>query len=216
MKSSFIKCVLSSLIIAVSVLCISTLQSCKKGRANFIITGTITNGSFSTGLSNCTIQLYKTLAGESTSNLVETITSPDGSYRFEVERDQTESYLLKVSKTNYFEIEQFINFSDLSIKDDNIYNLTAYAKSWVRLHFVNVDPQANDMIKYQRLMGKVDCDECCPASFVQFQSADTSIYCINDGNTTYSYNYWVLGTSISGSNSVITAPFDTTDLYLEW
>lgn len=205
-----------SLSLVFLALSFSTIQSCKKGRANFIITGMVTDGSFSTGLSNCTIELYKTLAGESTSNLVETINSADGAYRFEVERDQTESYKIKVTKANYFSVDQFINFSDLSIKNDNVYNLTSYAKSWVRLHFVNIDPQPNDMIKYQRLLGKVDCDECCPSSFVQFQSVDTSIYCINDGNTPYSYNYWVLGTSISGSESVVTVPFDTTDLYLEW
>lgn len=216
MKRALVRSGLFFLFLVFTVLYMSSVQSCKKGRANFIITGTITDGSFSTGLSNCTIQLYKTVAGENTSTLVQSITSTDGSYRFEFERDQSESYLLKVSKNNYFPIDKFINFSELSIKDENIYNLTSYAKSWVRLHFVNIDPQPNDMLKYQRLKGKIDCDECCPSSFVQFQSADTSIYCINDGNTTYSYNYWVLGTNISGFKSVVTAPFDTTDLYLEW
>ena len=216
MKRALVRSGLFFLFLVFSVLYMSSVQSCKKGRANFIITGTIRDGSFSSGLSNCTIQLYKTVAGESTSTLVETVTSADGSYRFEVERDQSESYMLKVTKNNYFPIEQFINFSSLSIKEDNVFNLTTYAKSWVRLHFVNIDPQPNDMLKYQRVKGKIDCDECCPSSFVQFTAADTSIYCINDGNTPYSYNYWVLGTSISDSESVVTVPFDTTDLYLEW
>lgn len=207
---------LSSLLLA-SILVLNGLSSCKKGRANFILAGTITDGSLSTTLANSTVSLWKLPVGSSSMELVETQNSSDGTYRFEFERDKSESYTITISKAGYFETIETIPFSTLSIKSENIHDFTVMAKSWARLHFVNVDPQQGDQLKYIKVKGKVGCEDCCPADYITLtEVADTSIYCINDGNSIYSYNYWVLGTSISGSESVVTTPFDTVDIYLEW
>ena len=46
--------------------------------------------------------------------------------------------------------------------------------------------------------------------------ADTIIYCINDGNTSYTYNYNVVGTSNIGQQTAVTIAFDTTEILLNY
>jgi 2-oxoglutarate dehydrogenase E2 component (dihydrolipoamide succinyltransferase) len=44
----------------------------------------------------------------------------------------------------------------------------------------------------------------------------TSYYCINDGNQLYSYLYFAFGPDDTGVKSIITTPFDTTELSLTY
>jgi hypothetical protein len=190
--------------------------SCKKGRADFVLTGTITDGSFNTNLSGSKISLYE-VPGAGQPQFLESISSADGSYSFTFERNPVESYLLIVEKENYFSLEQTIPFSDLTTKSENIRDYTTYAKSWAKLRFVNVDPEPGDQLKYIKVKGKSDCDECCSKDYITLSNiSDTTFYCINNGNAMYSFNYWLLGTTISGSESVVTTPFDTVEILLEY
>lgn len=194
-----------------------TTVSCKKGRANFILAGTITDGSFSTNLNNCSITLKKIPAGGGAEIEIQTISSSDGTYRFEFERDQSESYKLIVTKSNYFKLDETIYFSELSIKSETTKNYTTYAKSWAKLRFISTNPQPGDQLKYIKTKGLSDCEECCTADYVLITEVpDTTIYCINNGNGEYSLNYWKLGTTISGSKSAVTTPFDTVDIVVNY
>jgi len=204
-------------ILTITAIPFMTIVSCKKGRANFVLTGTISDGSFSTNLNNCSITLKKVPAGGGPEIEIETISSSDGTYRFEFERDQSESYQLVVMKNNYFKLDETIYFSELSIKSETVKNYTTYAKSWARLHFVSTNPQAGDQLKYIKTKGLADCEECCTSDYVLFTEVpDTTVYCINNGNSEYAINYWKLGTTISGSKSAVTTPFDTVDIVVSY
>ena len=132
-------------------------------------------------------------------------------------RNKAESYVISVRKGGYFDIDKTVSFSELSIKEDNVVHLSTTAKSWVKLRFINTNPSPTDHLRYLKQKGKINCEECCSADEQNLiGNSDTTIYCINDGNATYSYNYWVLGTTISGSKSVTTNAFDTTELLLNY
>ncbi len=192
--------------------------SCSKKISKYTLSGTIRDSSLDENLSNATISIYKKLQGNSFETLIGTSsTNSQGQYSFTFDRDKSEKYILKISKDKYFSTEETILFTSLTIEGNNIRNYSTTAKSWVKLHFKNIDAKPEDQLRYMKQEGKVSCDECCPIDYQYiYGSADTSIYCINDGNTSYSYIYAVIGTSNQAIKSVKTIPFDTTEIYLEY
>jgi hypothetical protein len=190
---------------------------CKKGRADFTLRGVIMDDTFGGGLSGGVINLYEVEAGGFSTTLIGTAQLTDGNYSFTFPRNKAESYTVEVIKDNYFTLNESVNFSDLTIESDNYRDYRVPAKSWVRLRFINDNPQPTDVLKYIKIDGKQDCPECCPKTEQFLNGAiDTTIVCINNANTIYSYNYWVLNTVISGNRSVLTLPFDTVDLVLNY
>ena len=206
------------LLLSIVLLIFLVSVSCKKGKADFTLSGKITDESYNTPLSGATVKLYETVAGGSSIDLVGTSsTASDGSYSFTFPREQIETYTLIVTKHNYFEINQDISFSSLSIDDENIRNYNTTAKAWVNLRFVNNGGQSTDLLEYTKQEGKQGCIECCPITQQSLSGAvDTSIYCINDGNTNYSYYYNLIGTTNQGLKTALTIPFDTTELLLSY
>lgn len=192
------------------------LSSCKKGKADFTVKGTISDDTFNGALVGANVKIYEVEAGGGSSNLMgETTISSDGSYSFTFARNMAESYLLTIRKDNYFDRDFVIPFSDLSIEEDNVLNYSSTAKSWARLKFITTDPQA--ALKYVKQQGKVDCDDCCDNGENYLNGVqDVTIICPNDGNTLYSYHYWLLGTIISGEKSATTTAFDTVDIVLNY
>jgi len=190
----------------------------KKGKADFTIKGVITDGTFSAPLANTDVFLYETTAGQSNSSLIgQTTTNSFGEYSFTFPRNSAESYYLTSSKADYFPLEETIYFSDLTIEDDNVLNYTTTAVSWVRLRFFNQAPSSFDVLEYSRQKGKINCATCCSSEINYLNGAvDTSIYCVNDGNTIYQYQYSVQGTSNNGMRSATTVAFDTTEIYLSY
>jgi len=199
-------------------LIISTLglSACKKGKADFTVRGTISDDTFNTSLAGANVKIYEVEAGGGSSTIVgETTIGSDGSYSFTFPRNMSESYLLTVRKDNYFDRDLVIPFSDLSIEEDNVINYSSTAKSWARLKFITTDPQAQ--LKYVKQQGKVDCADCCDNGENYLNGIqDATIICPNDGNTTYSYHFWLLGTTISGEKNATTTAFDTVDIVLNY
>jgi len=197
---------------------ICSICSCKKGKANFVLRGTLTDLTFSTNLSGATVKLYQVPVASTQEQLLQTLTTgTDGSYSFTFPRDKMEKYVLKISKQGYFDIQKEVYFSGLTIEDDNIRNYATTAKSWVKLRFINTIPSSSDHLRYIKQEGKVDCQDCCSKEEQNYFGAlDTAIYCINDANTNYSYYYWIIGTPSQGLKSAFTTPFDTTEILLEY
>lgn len=188
------------------------LVACKKGTGNFQLKGNITDATFSQGLAGATASLYKVPIGTSDELFVSSIVLPsNGAYEFTVPREKMERYILKIDKDLYFPIEKDIYYSELSIQDPNIYNLSTKAMSWAKIHFKNNNPSALDHFRYIKQEGLAACLSCCPASAQDFYGAlDTTFFCLNNGNTTYSLYYWELNTPNSGLKTVNTTAFDTT------
>ena len=200
------------------ILCATMLFSCKKGSSNFTIKGTITDTTFNQALSGATLSLYQVPSGTNNSVLISSTTvAADGSYSFTFKRDKMDKYILTVAKNNYFSLSETITFSSLSIEEDNVRNYSTTAMAWVKLHFFNLNPSDLDELDYTKQQGKQTCSGCCPTTEQHLYGAiDTSIYCINDANTVYSYLYSVYGTTDQGIMSVTTTAFDTTELYLSY
>ena len=192
--------------------------SCKKGQANFVLKGTITDLTFNQSLKGATVKLYQVPVGTTQNQLLNSsIIGNDGSYTFTFPRDKMEKYIMVITKTNYFDISEEVFFSTLSTKDDNIRNFSTTAKSWAKLTFINSNPLPSDQLKYIKQAGKEGCSECCSdAEQLLVGTVNTSIYCINDGNTDYSYYYWLLGTTNQGLKSAYTTAFDTVEISLTY
>jgi hypothetical protein len=197
---------------------IALLVACKKGAGTFTIKGNITDDTFNTGLSGANIQLFKVPVASNNEILIDSKTlGNDGAYTFTFPREQIEKYIIRVNKNLYFPIESLIFYSSLSVENDNIRNIGTKAKSWVKLRFINTSPNPNDHLRYIKQKGLASCTECCPITEQDYYGAlDTSIYCINEGNTTYSILYQVFGTNNTGIKEAITIPFDTTQIYLAY
>lgn len=204
----------------VFLICIlSVVISCKKGKADFVLKGIVTDNTFSTNHSGANVNLYQVPAGTSQQELIASSTiGVNGEYSFTFPRDKMDKFILKVTKSGYFDIESDVYFSELTIEEENIKNLSTTAKSWVKLTFLNTNPSPTDQLKYIKQEGKENCAECCTDTEQNYYGAlDTSIYCINDGNTNYSYYYWTIQQSTNqGLKTAYTTAFDTTELILNY
>ncbi len=195
------------------------LFSCKKGKADFTLKGTITDITFNQNLSGASIKLYQIPIGSTNEELIQTsIIGSDGTYSFTFPRDKIEKYILRISKTNYFNLEETVLFKDLTIEEDNIRNYGTHAKAWVKLTFKNtISPSSSDEFKFIKQQGKEGCAECCSdTEQFLYGIVDTSIYCINNGNDYYSYLYFKLNTTFSGTMETQTVAFDTTEIILNY
>jgi hypothetical protein len=191
---------------------------CNKGAGTFTIKGNITDETFNMGLSGATIELYKVPVASNNEILVDALTlGNEGGYQFTFAREQVEKYIIRVNKNLYFPLESIVYYSSLSVESDNIRNYGTTAKSWVELRFLNTSPSPTDQLRYIKQSGLTGCMECCPTVEQNYYgSLDTSIYCINKGNTLYSIYYWVLGTNNQGLLQANTVAFDTTQIYLSY
>ena len=195
------------------------LFSCKKKDLNFVIQGNLSDNTFQQGLSGAQVKLYKkSFDSGSESLLTSTTTDGAGYYTLEFPRDEAEYYRIVVSKINYFDINETINFSSLSTEENNERNYSTTAKAWVRLLFVNQAPvNSGDYIKYTKQEGKANCSECCPVNEQTISSSNEEIICVNDGNTNYSYLYTTNGEGPStGILTINTTAFDTVTLLKEY
>jgi hypothetical protein len=183
-----------------------------------VLKGTITDLTFNQSLKGATVKFYQVPVGTTQNQLLNSsIIGNDGSYTFTFPRDKMEKYIMVITKTNYFDISEEVFFSTLSTKDDNIRNFSTKAKSWAKLTFINSNPLPSDQLKYIKQAGKEGCSECCSdAEQLLVGTVNTSIYCINDGNTDYSYYYWLLGTTNQGLKSAYTTAFDTVEISLTY
>lgn len=192
--------------------------SCDKGAGEFIINGSVTDATFQTAHTGAEISLYKIpLASNNEQFVSSSIIGADGKFKFTVPRERLEKYIIRVNKHLYFPIEKEIYFSELKLKEENTYSLSTWAQSWVALNVVNQNPQSMDHFRYIKQAGYASCAECCPITEQNFYGAlDTTIYCINKGNTLYSLLYWVLNTPNQGYLEANTSAFDTTHIYLNY
>lgn len=188
------------------------IGSCQKNAGIFEISGTVTDLSSSSGLENCKLYLYSYPVGTGEELLTDsTFTQNDGSYTFSFERAQMEKYKIELEKDGYFEGDEIIYFSALTLEEVNTVDLETYGKSWVGIRLKNNSPQIEDHFRYIKQEGKTNCSECCPTEEQNFYGdLDTTIYCANNANENYSIMYWVIGTSIVDIASANTTFLDTT------
>jgi hypothetical protein len=194
------------------------LFGCNKGAGTFILEGMITDVSFNQPLVGAAVELYGISGGNNQYTLVaSTETGEDGKYSFTFDRTRTEKYTLYVKKPLYFEQELEVYYSQLKLKETNIRNVSTTAQSWVEIRIFNNNAANNDHLQFIRQQGKNGCSECCFSGITHLYGfQNTSIFCINDGNSLYSIEYGVFGTSNTGIIGVTTTPFDTTVLNLTY
>lgn len=192
--------------------------SCKKKDFTFILKGNVSDSSFSTSLAGGTVTLEEILSDPSISdNLIHTATiNSDGTYEISFARREAIKYKITVAKNSYFDVSLEIPFQDFSTEKALVKDFSTSAKAWAKLTFVNDAPNSpTDQLVYTKQQGKTGCAECCSSSQQTITGTTTqSFYCINDGNTTYSYLYT---TATAGSIiDIYTPAFDTTEYILHW
>lgn len=215
-SNSFFRFLFSFLLIAI-LLQVSS-SSCSRGVATFSLSGTITDATFSQGHSGAVLKLSKVMITTGEEILMETKTlGSDGKYEFKFPREKVEKYIIRVTKPLYFDIEQDVQFSSLSVSSDNVRNYTTKAKSWVELRFVNTSVLPTDHFRFIKFQGLENCTECCTADQVDlYADAYYSRTCINEALSTYSIYYQVVGTTTQNVVEVVTQPFDTTLLLVNY
>jgi len=198
-----------------AMLCLLS-SACKKGAGTFELEGQVMDDSFAIPLAGATVELYSVAAGSNQMRFVSSVTTKsDGKYAFSFPRTRSVEYRIKVTKNLYFDETVSINYDDLKLNTTNNVQCSTSAKSWIQLRIINNNPNANDHLQYIRQLGKSNCEGCCEGGMQHLYGAvDTSIYCINDGNMPYSIEYAVYNTSNSGILNQVSAPFDTTILWL--
>jgi hypothetical protein len=192
--------------------------SCKKGTGNFIIKGKITDETFSTGLDGAIIKLYKVPVASSSRILVESFTlQDDGNYSFTFPRERMEKFIVVVEKNLYFKLEKEIFYASFTVNEPLICNYGTKAKAWVELRFVNAVVQQSDHFRYIKQDGLVGCEDCCSNTEENiYANPYFSKICINNANEIYSILYWNIGTFQQGYSEVLTVPFDTTLLLINY
>lgn len=195
---------------------IALLPGCKKKDVAYDVTGTVLDGTNgSTALSGVTVDLYSTPSGGGTPTYVsQQVTAADGTYSFHIERERVESYTLVFAKDNFFDHQQTFTYDDASNSNSSAFNATLYSKAWVRLQFVTTDPGST--LSITRHAGKSDCAECCGNTFSFSGITDTTIYCINNGNSAYAYYWFRNGGATHGDTSIVTPAGDTATLLLNY
>jgi len=188
------------------------LLACKPDPLVFVIEGTVQDQTFETGLNEGEVQLIAFPVGSQTGNVVGTNTLSSGSFSFEVKREQTEKFIIRLLNDHYFPTEQTLFFSDLVPNEPNLVALETTAKSFVQFNIKNQNQtSADDELKFLKYRGKTNCSDCCENQYTYFNGADVNEQqlCINDGNTYLSFYYWVNGNEIFVQDSVLSIPFDT-------
>ncbi len=200
------------------LLMLSVVGGCKRGVASYTLSGVISDDTFATGLSGATLKFYKVPIATGEEILLDTkVLGSDGKYEFTFQREKIEKYIIRVSKPLYFDIDEDIQFSSLTPSAVNVRNFSTKAKSWVELRFVNNSVQSSDHFRYIKFAGKENCSECCTADQIDlYGTAYYSRTCINDALSPYSIYYQVIGTTNSNVIEVITQPFDTTLLLVNY
>jgi len=200
----------------VLLVAVSFLASCKKKGISYTIEGTVTDQAFNSPGNGVLVQLYQTAAGSGELTLAQsTTTGSDGTYSFKVDREKIEHYQLSFTKMHYFPATVDFTLEDLDPKESNVYNVNVIAKSWVKLIFLNADGLGS--IKITKTHGKTNCFECCSfTDYVITDQYETIMDCMNDGNTLFSYHWFIPQTPTNGEESAITAPLDTTEIVLSY
>lgn len=206
------------LILASIILLQVSSSSCSRGVASFTLSGTITDATFSQGHSGAVLTLSKVMITTGEEILMETKTlGADGKYEFKFPREKVEKYIVRVSKTLYFDVEEEVQFSSLTVGTSNVRNYSTKAKSWVELRFVNSSVQPTDHFRYIKFQGLENCAECCTAEQVDlYADAYYSRTCINEALSVYSIYYQVMGTTTQNVVEVVSQPFDTTLLLVNY
>lgn len=199
------------------IVLIALVSACKKGQADFVISGSVSDYTFSKPLDNATVTVTKKAAGNEELIHVATLTTDsEGRYKVDLKRDRFISVNIQIEKDGYFMVDETIYFSDLSVETDNFIMSATTGKSWARI-VLKHNESATTKLDLIRTKGKSDCAECCPGGYQHFVGIiDTVLYCVNDANTTYEVTYLKQGTSFSGTKSVVTPYMDTVDIILEY
>lgn len=205
-----------------AVLCLSTIvlfnSGCKKEKGNYIIEGTITDNTLGQAMAGQSLTVYVQNAGASNYLVHSTITTDaNGLYHIEIERDQLDKIKIEGAKENYFPVEFVIPVSTLTVDQTYTLNKGTTAKSWARMIFIHQTGDPNAVLQYTKNDGKQDCDECCPKTMQTLTGfVHDTVYCINDGNTNYSYNYLVLGSTGFNTKTCYTPALDTGEVILNY
>jgi hypothetical protein len=209
---------ISVFLVLIGLISFGTFVSCKKEKGIYTLEGTITDNTFGQSIAGQLLTVSLQNAGSTSYITHSTITTDaNGKYHVEIERGEIDKIKISGTKKNYFGIEFVVPISVLTVGDTYIINQGITAQAWARLIFKHTTGSSSTQLNYIKVDGKQGCAECCPISQQTYLGyVNDTVYCINDGNTNYSYNYTITGTTIFENKVCYTPAFDTAELILNY
>jgi hypothetical protein len=188
------------------------LISCKKEELTFTLSGVVSDKTYDSPQAAGTIRVYKVpVLGQGTSNELVGQTSPDaqGNYSLTFKREQAEAYLVTYSKSNYFDEEFVIPFSDWSTEDDKILNFSTETASAVRWIIHKTSPSTiYGEIKLYKQSGRTNGENCCANQEYVFNGLEfhDTLYCAAGGGSYVRYQVVNLAEGLFYTDSVYCPP----------
>jgi hypothetical protein len=201
------------------LLVLFSFASCKKKELDFKFSGNIKDSNSGLNVPNATIKYYTYTLGNNVEALKgEAQTDALGNYEVTIERSKFETLKIKVTKENYFKVDESYSIDDLTTENSNDINYSLSPKSWTKFVLKNGMPaSAGDELKIQKVSGKIDCDECCANETTYYNGVvDTIVICPNDGGKSMKIFWWVNGNDMNGEEVINNIPFDTTTVTIAY
>jgi len=189
----------------------SIFFSCKKKKdLVFNIEGEVFDSSLNQILQSGTMRLYKVPAATTQEILVEEQNIVNGKYAFTFDRDMSEKYVLRFSKTDYFEEDFEVYFSELQVGE--IYTLNFSVEAVAIMHWVFIDQpplNPNYSVSIQKLNGRTTGSGTCPNQEYSFSGGlnPDTLKCAVSGNRFV--NFYIIELPNATLDSVYCNAFDS-------
>lgn len=194
------------------------VMACQKKSVTYHVRGVLTDETNNQSIANQELVVYiqeNDVAAEL--EFMTLTTNQSGDYSFDIDRAKFVNIRIAGTRDGYFPFQAVISLDQLKVDEDNVLNLETTAKSWVNIIFNNPGGESTDEIRYTKLNGKRDCIDCCPDNQQsRFGAGSDTVTCITDGETYYSIDYVVIGTTDSGIRDAFCPAGDTAEIVLNY
>lgn len=192
------------------------LQSCNKGPIQYVFEGKVMESVNNTSLAGVDVKLSQKLinngvASETFTLATSGVTDNEGNYLLSIDRDKVTEFKLSFRKDNYFPLDVESSSSTISTEDNNVFNESLDAKSWMKFEIKNSFPEETDHLKLVTQTFREGCEGCAVNSIMDFYGPlDTTILYLTTGGVNVNFYYVIVSAASSSFESIYTIPFDTT------
>ncbi len=171
--------------LAVFLLIVLFISSCKKKEEEYILIGTVINPELNHPVGQAFITLWGTKVSSGVvqnqlEKLGSTYSSADGKFEFRFKKELYSNIKLTLIKENYFEQEHNINPQNLNPGKEYSIQVAMHITSWLKTIIKNVSPQyTSDQLYYRLSLPYQGCNSCCPVQPLTFNgiATDTTWIC---------------------------------------
>lgn len=204
-----------------SVLILSA-TSCKKDPIQYTFSGTITESSNGTSLSNVSVEvLQRTYNGSVASayfnSAGSTTTAADGTWEVSFDREKVFEFKINIVEDGYFDVSEIISSSEVSTDETEVINYALEPKSWLSFHLKNFGGLPTDEFTIIYYNFREGCDGCTTNDYHYFMGeVDTTFHILTTGGVYAKYAYKNPGSVVYFTDSVYVPPLDTVGVTINY